>query len=44
MVSLTIDGKDVQVAKGATILEAAAKLGITIPTLCWLEKVSPTGC
>uniref|UniRef100_A0A831TX22 NADPH-Fe(3+) oxidoreductase subunit alpha n=1 Tax=Geobacter metallireducens TaxID=28232 RepID=A0A831TX22_GEOME len=43
MVSLTIDGKDVSVAKGSTILEAAAQLGITIPTLCWLKKVSPTG-
>ncbi|AJE04285.1 molybdopterin-dependent oxidoreductase [Geobacter pickeringii] len=43
MVSLTIDGKDITVAKGATILEAAELLGITIPTLCWLKKVSPTG-
>jgi len=43
MVSLTIDGKDISVAKGSTILEAAALLGITIPTLCWLKKVSPTG-
>jgi formate dehydrogenase alpha subunit len=43
MVSLTIDGKNVQVEEGTTILDAAAKLGITIPTLCWLQKVSPTG-
>ncbi|MBJ6799588.1 molybdopterin-dependent oxidoreductase [Geomonas propionica] len=43
MVSLTIDGKSVQVEKGTTILEAAATVGITIPTLCWLKKVSPTG-
>ncbi|MBJ6726558.1 molybdopterin-dependent oxidoreductase [Geomesophilobacter sediminis] len=43
MVSLTIDGKSVQVEAGTTILDAAAKVGITIPTLCWLEKVSPTG-
>ncbi|RNC66609.1 MAG: 4Fe-4S dicluster domain-containing protein [Desulfuromonadales bacterium] len=43
MVSLTIDGKDIRVAKGSTILEAAELLGITIPTLCWLRKVSPTG-
>ena len=43
MVSLTIDGKNVTVAKGTTILDAAAELGITIPTLCWLQKVSPTG-
>lgn len=43
MVSLTIDGKDITVAKETTILDAAALLGITIPTLCWLKKVSPTG-
>ncbi len=43
MVSLTIDGKQVSVPKGATILEAAQKLDIAIPTLCWLEKISPTG-
>jgi formate dehydrogenase alpha subunit len=43
MVSLTIDGKSVSVPSGTTILEAARQVGITIPTLCWLEKVSPTG-
>jgi formate dehydrogenase alpha subunit len=43
MVSLTIDGRNVTVARGTTILEAAAELDITIPTLCWLQKVSPTG-
>ncbi len=43
MVSLTIDGKQVSVPKGSTILEAAQKLDIAIPTLCWLEKISPTG-
>src|SRR5512136_693226 len=43
MVSLTIDGKTVSVPAGVTILEAAQQLGIHIPTLCWLEKVSPTG-
>src|SRR5512133_1747120 len=43
MVSLTIDGKNISVAPGTTILEAASQLGIKIPTLCWLQKVSPTG-
>lgn len=43
MVSLTIDGNNVTVAQGTTILDAAATVGITIPTLCWLQKVSPTG-
>ncbi len=43
MVNLTIDGKAISVPKGTTILEAARKLDIHIPTLCWLEKVSTTG-
>ncbi len=43
MVNLTIDGKTVSVPPGSTILEAARKIDINIPTLCWLEKVSPTG-
>ena len=41
--TLTIDGKQVTVPVGATILDAAAELGIRIPTLCWLKKVSTTG-
>ena len=41
--TLTIDGTQVTVPVGATILEAAAELGIKIPTLCWLKKVSTTG-
>ena len=42
-ITLTIDGCDVQVPAGTTILDAAHKLGIKIPTLCWLEKISTTG-
>ncbi|MDD2898495.1 MAG: molybdopterin-dependent oxidoreductase [Desulfuromonadaceae bacterium] len=41
--SVTIDGAQVTVPVGTTILEAAAELGIKIPTLCWLKKVSTTG-
>ncbi|MGB9082698.1 MAG: molybdopterin-dependent oxidoreductase [Desulfuromonadaceae bacterium] len=41
--TVTIDGKQVTVPVGATILEAAAEVGIKIPTLCWLKKVSTTG-
>lgn len=41
MPTLTIDGREVQVAPGATILEAARKLGIDIPTLCFLEGHPP---
>ncbi len=43
MVKLKIDGKEVQIEKGATILAAAEQVGIKIPTLCFLKKVSPTG-
>jgi formate dehydrogenase alpha subunit len=43
MINLKIDGKDVQIAPGATILAAAESIGIKIPTLCYLKKISPTG-
>ena len=43
MVKLSIDGKDVEVRKGATILEAAKKAGIRIPTLCWLKDINEIG-
>ncbi|QEM66974.1 molybdopterin-dependent oxidoreductase [Geobacter sp. FeAm09] len=43
MVTLTIDGRQIQAPAGTTILDAAAELGIKIPTLCWLKKVSTTG-
>src|SRR5210317_2329050 len=43
MINLKIDGKQVQIASGATILDAAEQVGIKIPTLCYLKKVSPTG-
>ena len=34
MITLTIDGKKVEVEEGTTILQAAEKLDIKIPTLC----------
>jgi NADH-quinone oxidoreductase subunit G len=37
MITLTINGGQVQVPEGATILEAAKKLSIHIPTLCHLD-------
>jgi coenzyme F420-reducing hydrogenase beta subunit/ferredoxin len=42
-VSLKIDGKEVKAAEGATILEVARKLGIEIPTLCYLSSLEPFG-
>jgi predicted molibdopterin-dependent oxidoreductase YjgC len=40
-VELTIDGTTVQVPEGTTLLGACAKLGISIPTLCFLETLHP---
>ena len=40
-VALTIDGQALSVPAGSTILEAAARLGIAIPTLCYLGTLSP---
>ena len=38
LVSLTIDNAKVQIEAGSTVLEAAKKAGIKIPTLCaWTE-------
>jgi len=34
VITLAIDGRSVQVESGATILDAARKLGIDVPTLC----------
>ena len=42
-ITLTVDGIQVSVAAGSTILEAAQTVGIKIPTLCWLDKISTTG-
>jgi len=37
MINMIIDGTDVQVPEGSTILDAARKLHIDIPTLCYLH-------
>ena len=38
--TLTINGQTVQVPAGTTILEAAEKAGIKIPTLCYLKDIN----
>lgn len=49
-IHLTIDNKKVEVAPGTTILQAAKKVGIKIPTLCYLGlddmniENKPAGC
>lgn len=42
-VKLTIDGREVAIAAGKTILDAAKAAGITIPTLCHHERLNPIG-
>jgi formate dehydrogenase major subunit len=41
MIQATIDGRIVDVEEGTTVLEAAARLGIRIPTLCHVENFPP---
>ncbi|MGH2271559.1 2Fe-2S iron-sulfur cluster-binding protein [Anaerohalosphaeraceae bacterium U12dextr] len=45
LIQLTIDGHHVQVERGTTVLQAAAKLGIAIPTMCFKPGCTPsTSC
>ena len=39
-INLEIDGKPVQVEPGATVMDAASKLGIFVPHFCYHEKLS----
>jgi len=43
MITVNINGLDLQVEKGTTLLEAAQFLGFPIPTLCHMEGLSPYG-
>lgn len=40
---LQIDGKEVRAKEGMTLLQAARSAGISIPTLCYHEKLEPYG-
>ena len=40
---LQIDGREVGAREGMTLLEAARSAGISIPTLCYHEKLEPYG-
>ena len=42
-ITLSIDGRDVTVAKGTTIFDAARLNGIPIPTLCHQQNQNPVG-
>ena len=40
MLQISIDGKEVSVEQGATVIEAAQKLGTYIPHFCYHKKLS----
>ena len=40
-VTLTVDGRTVQVAEGATILDACRQLQIDTPTMCFADNLTP---
>jgi len=39
-IQLTIDGRAVSVAPGSTLLDAAAKAGVNVPTLCFHQGIA----
>lgn len=39
-ITLTIDGREVSVARGVTLLEAARQMGVNIPTICYHEATT----
>ena len=43
MIPVVIDGQSIKVEKETTILEAAQRLGIYIPTLCHHPALEPYG-
>lgn len=43
IITFKIDGKDVSAVAGQTILEVARENGIAIPTLCYLQGLTPVG-
>ncbi|WP_156405619.1 formate dehydrogenase subunit alpha [Agrilactobacillus composti] len=42
-VTLSIDGQEVSVPEGTTLMNAATQAGIDIPTLCYLKELAPDG-
>ena len=43
MIHLTVNGREVEIEEGSTILEAARKINIDIPTLCFLKDINEVG-
>ena len=42
-VTIKINGVEVSVEEGTTILEACRNNGVRIPTLCWLKEINEIG-
>ena len=43
MIKINIDGRDIEVEKGISVLAAARKASIDIPTLCFLKEINAAG-
>ncbi|MFZ4583648.1 MAG: NADH-quinone oxidoreductase subunit NuoG [Acidimicrobiia bacterium] len=43
LVTISIDGKEVQAEKGTLLIRAAQDAGIFIPRFCWHERMKPVG-
>ena len=41
IVELTVDGREVRVTEGSTILDACRRLGVETPTLCYGDTLTP---
>ncbi len=41
LVGVTIDGRDIEVVEGSTILDACRRLQVDTPTLCQLDNLTP---
>lgn len=45
LIPITIDGQEIRVAEGTTVLQASRQLGMEIPTMCYEENCKPqTSC
>jgi bidirectional [NiFe] hydrogenase diaphorase subunit len=42
-IRMTIDGREVKATEGMSVLDAARKAGLSIPTLCHHERLAPFG-
>ena len=43
LIKINIDGREIEVEKGITVLAAARKANIDIPTLCFLKEINAAG-